>query len=44
LARHGWIATASEVRLEVIMASAKREPDFKPFTCRRAWRRIWRLR
>jgi MinD superfamily P-loop ATPase len=44
LARHGCGETAFEARLEVIMASAKREPDFKPFTCRRARRRTWRRR
>src|SRR5439155_11518491 len=44
LARHGCVETAFEARLEVIMASAKRDPDFKPFTCRRARRRTSRLR
>src|SRR5207244_370512 len=31
LARQGSIETAFEARLEVIMASAERGPDFKPF-------------
>ena len=43
-ARHGWVERAFETRLEVIMASAEREPDFKPFTCQRARRRTSRPR
>src|SRR5437667_440324 len=31
LARQGSVETAFEARLEVIMASAERGPDFKPF-------------